>query len=91
MCYGLIALVSDYDCWREHNPDAKKQDLLREIIANLQAATQNAVELIKAVLQTEVPLCSDDCACRKSLELAVWTNPEKLDPAKRKSLETLFE
>jgi len=91
MCYALIALVSDYDCWKEHEPTVKKQDLLEEIIANLQAATQNAVELIKAVLQTGEPLCSDDCACRKSLELAVWTKPEKLDPAKRKSLDVLFE
>ncbi len=91
MCYALIALVSDYDCWKEHDPAAKKQDLLAEIIANLQAATQNAVELIKAVLQTGEPLCSDDCPCRKSLELAVWTKPEKLDPAKRKSLDVLFE
>jgi len=91
MCYALIALVSDYDCWREHAPAVKKQDLLQEIIANLQAATQNAVELIKAVLQTGEPLWSDDCPCRKSLELAVWTKPEKLDPAKRKSLDVLFE
>jgi len=90
MCYALIALVSDYDCWKEHDPDAKKQDLLQEIIVNLQAATQNAVELIKAVLQKDVSLCSDDCPCRKSLELAVWTKPEKLDPAKRKSLDVLF-
>ncbi|RKY12028.1 MAG: S-methyl-5'-thioadenosine phosphorylase [Planctomycetota bacterium] len=91
MCYALIALVSDYDCWREHDPNVKKQDLLEEIIANLQAATQNAVELIKAVLQSGETLCSDDCPCRKSLELAVWTKPEKLDPAKRKSLDVLFE
>ncbi len=91
MCYGLIALVSDYDCWREHDPAVKKQDLLQEIIGNLQAATQNAIELIKAVLQSPEPLCSDDCPCRKSLELAVWTNPEKIDPAKRKSLDVLFE
>jgi 5'-methylthioadenosine phosphorylase len=91
MCYGLIALVSDYDCWKEHGPDAKKQELLQEIIGNLQAATQNAVELIRAVLQTDVSLCSDACPCRKSLELAVWTDSEKLDPAKRKSLDVLFE
>ena len=91
MCYALIALVSDYDCWKQHAPGAKKQDLLEEIIANLQAATQNAIELIKAVLQTDEKLCSDDCPCRKSLELAVWTKPEKLDPAKRKSLDVLFE
>jgi 5'-methylthioadenosine phosphorylase len=91
MCYALIALVSDYDCWKEHAPGAKKQDLLEEIIANLQAATQNTIELIKAVLQTDEKLCSDDCPCRKSLELAVWTKPEKLDPTKRKSLDVLFE
>ncbi|HIJ70709.1 MAG TPA: S-methyl-5'-thioadenosine phosphorylase [Planctomycetes bacterium] len=91
MCYALIALVSDYDCWREHEPSVKKQDLLQEIIANLQAATQNAVELIKAVLQSEQTLCSDNCPCRRSLSLAVWTKPEKLDPAKRKSLDVLFE
>lgn len=91
MCYALIALVSDYDCWKEHDPAVKKQDLLEEIITNLQAATQNAVELIKAVLQSGEPLCSNDCPCRKSLELAVWTKPEKLDPAKRKSLDVLFK
>lgn len=91
MCYALITLISDYDCWKQHAPGAKKHDLLEEIIANLQAATQNAVELIKAVLQTDEALCSDDCPCRKSLELAVWTSPEKLDPAKRKSLDVLFE
>lgn len=90
MCYALVALVSDYDCWKEHDPAVKKQDLLAEIIANLQAATQNAIELIKAVLQSSETLCSDDCPCRKSLELAVWTKPEKLDPAKRKSLDVLF-
>jgi 5'-methylthioadenosine phosphorylase len=91
MCYALIALVSDYDCWKEHSPGAKKNDLLQEIIANLQAATNNALQLIKAVLQSDEKLCSDDCPCRKSLELAVWTKPEKLDPAKRKSLDILFE
>jgi 5'-methylthioadenosine phosphorylase len=91
MCYALIALVSDYDCWKQHSPGAKKQDLLEEIIANLQAATSNAVELIKAVLASGPALCSEDCSCRKSLELAVWTKPEKLDQAKRKSLDVLFE
>jgi len=34
MCYSLIALVSDYDCWMPHTPGTKKV-LLKEIIANL--------------------------------------------------------
>ena len=83
MCYALIALASDYDCWKEHDPGISKLALLEEIISNLTAATNNAIELIKKVLQTDGPLCDNNCSCRKSLELAVWTNPEKIDPAKK--------
>ena len=91
MCYSLIALASDYDCWRDHDIHADKQALLREIIGNLTAATDNAIELIRAVLQGDTSLCDDDCPCRKSLELAVWTNEDAMDPAKREKLEILFQ
>lgn len=91
MCYALIALASDYDCWKEHDPSISKQALLAEIIGNLTAATTNAIELIEAVLKTDGSLCSDECSCRKSLELAVWTNPKAIDPEKKKELAPLFE
>jgi 5'-methylthioadenosine phosphorylase len=91
MCYVLIALVSDYDCWREHDVSVGKLDLLKEIIGNLTAATLNAIELIKKVLEYDGDLCSEDCDCRKSLELAVWTKPEALNETQRQQLEVLFE
>jgi len=91
MCYALIALASDYDCWKEHKPGVSKQALLEEIIGNLTAATNNAIELIKKVLEINEPLCNDDCGCRKSLELAVWTRPDSIAPAKKKDLEVLFD
>jgi 5'-methylthioadenosine phosphorylase len=53
MCYALIALPTDYDCWRPHDPSKDKQTLLREIIGNVEAATANSVALIKAVLRSE--------------------------------------
>ncbi len=31
MCYSLIALVSDYDCWKPHKPGTDKKVLLQEI------------------------------------------------------------
>jgi 5'-methylthioadenosine phosphorylase len=52
MCYALIALPTDYDCWRPHDPSKDKQTLLREIIGNVEAATANSVALIKAVLRS---------------------------------------
>lgn len=91
MCYSLIALASDYDCWKEHQPGMNKQALLAEIIGNLTAATANAIELIEAVLKTDGDLCSDECSCRKSLGLAAWTNPDMIDAERRKELAPLFQ
>jgi 5'-methylthioadenosine phosphorylase len=91
MCYGLIALPSDYDCWRPHEADKDKQTLLKEIISNLQTATKNCLELIKAVLTGKGKLVCGDCGCRKSLDLAVWTEQNQIDPADKEKLKVLFE
>lgn len=91
MCYSLVALASDYDCWKEHDPGIGKHELLKEIIGNLTAATANAIELIKAVLSIDGDLCDETCPCRKSLELAVWTPDEALNKEEKEKLGILFE
>jgi 5'-methylthioadenosine phosphorylase len=91
MCYSLIALASDYDCWKEHEPGMSKQALLEEIIGNLTAATNNAIELIKRVLDHDGDLCNNDCICRSSLELAVWSRPKVMNEGEMKKLSVLFE
>jgi len=91
ICYALIALASDYDCWRPHEADEDKQTLLKEIIANLQTATNNCLELIKAVLAGGCELVCEDCDCRKSLDLAVWTAPEQIETADKEKLKVLFD
>jgi 5'-methylthioadenosine phosphorylase len=91
ICYALIALASDYDCWKPHAGGKDKQTLLKEIIANLQAATNNCLELIKAVLSSEHELASEDCHCRKSLDLAVWTDQGQIKEDDKERLKVLFE
>ncbi len=91
MCYALIALASDYDCWKEHDPGIGKHELLKEIIGNLNAATQNAIALIEAVLTADDNLCDETCPCRKSLELAVWTPDEAQNKEEKEKLGVLFE
>src|SRR5947209_18819747 len=50
--YALVALVTDYDCWRKppakdaDAPPADSAELLKEIIANLRAASDNGMALI---------------------------------------------
>ena len=91
MCYALVALASDYDCWRPHDPSKGKQTLLQEIIGNLQAATANCLDLIKAVLTGDEQLVSEGCECRKSLELAVWSDAKQIDAGLKEKLAVLFE
>lgn len=91
ICYALVALASDYDCWKPHEGGADKQTLLKEIIGNLQTATNNCLELLKAVLTSERELVSESCHCRKSLDLAVWTNQNQIGSTEKERLEVLFE
>ena len=91
ICYALVALASDYDCWKPHEGGKDKQTLLKEIIGNLQAATNNCLELIEAVLSSEHELASEDCHCRKSLDLAVWTNQAQIKADDKEKLKVLFQ
>ena len=91
MCYTLIALASDYDCWKPHEANKNKQTLLKEIIGNLQMATCNCLDLIKAVLSSDCELVCDDCHCRNSLELAIWTDQNQIAMADKEKLKVLFE
>ncbi len=91
ICYGLVALASDYDCWKPHEESKDKQTLLQEIISNLKMATDNCLELIKAVLSSDRKIVCEDCHCRKSLDLAVWTDQSCIDNTDKEKLKVLFE
>jgi 5'-methylthioadenosine phosphorylase len=90
ICYALIALPSDYDCWRSHKKIRDKQVLLKEIIGNLQTATKNCLKLVEAVLRSGNKLVCEDCSCRKSLDLAVWTDQSQISAADKEKLKVLF-
>jgi 5'-methylthioadenosine phosphorylase len=91
MCYALLALVSDYDCWRPRRKRGDKQQLLREIISNMQRASENCLKLIEAVLAGKGNLACEGCGCRKSLGLAVWTNQNEITAGQKRKLSVLFE
>jgi 5'-methylthioadenosine phosphorylase len=91
ICYALVALASDYDCWKPHEDQKDKQTLLKEILGNLTQATNNCLELIKAVLASDHELVNESCPCRKSLDLAVWTDPSRIEATEKEKLNVLFE
>jgi len=80
ICYALIALPTDYDCWRPHEPGKDKQALLTEIIGNLQAATDNAIALLKFALPKLAKRLDKPCPCQGALELGIWSDKTQVAP-----------
>jgi 5'-methylthioadenosine phosphorylase len=81
ICYALVALVTDYDCWRPHKPGVNKQRLLEEIIGHLNAATANAVTLMRAAIEALAAQPLGKSPIHDALDLAIWTDRAKLTPA----------
>ena len=85
LCYALVCMVTDYDCWREGGSDVD----IQMVIANLTANAQRARDLLPALLQG-VGAQPRDCRCGEASRFAVITAPERQPAAARKRLATLL-
>lgn len=84
ICYGLVALPTDYDCWRPPPAHVDQEKLIEEILSNVKAATRNALELIRRAIP-EIPARGEGpCPCRSALALAIWSDPASI-PAETKT------
>ncbi len=90
MCYALVALPTDYDCWRPHDAGRKQDELLREILGNLKHGTDNAITLMRAAISL-LKGAAPTCACRDALALALWTDKGRLAPAVKERLGLLID
>jgi 5'-methylthioadenosine phosphorylase len=86
--YALVAMVTDYDCWKQPAPTAagdqpapvEHSALLKEITANLQKASNHAMELIRRALRRIAadPNLLVECQAQKALELAIWSDKSRI-------------
>jgi 5'-methylthioadenosine phosphorylase len=104
--YALVALVTDYDCWRvamtpkssgQLQPELPPQApdphvLLKEILRNLDLATQRGIALIKAAVEKIAadPSRVLTCPARRSLELGIWSQKSAIDPDEVRKLGPLW-
>ena len=82
LSYALVSLVTDYDSWKAKpdaepgQPPADPSALLAEIIGHLQAASANAMDLIRRAIgrmaeQREALMAAPS---RQALRLAIWSD-----------------
>ena len=89
--YALIALATDYDCWRPHEPGVTPQALLVEILGHLKVATANAVRLMKAAIELLAGQPLPAAPAHRALDLAVWTRPDAISPTARNRCGILLD
>jgi 5'-methylthioadenosine phosphorylase len=100
--YALIALVTDYDCWKTRpapkpgEAPAEPEDpaiLLKEIIGNLENASNNAIRLIRRGLEliAQNPDRLKDCPAQQALKLAIWSEKSRIDPQEVQRLAPLWD
>lgn len=90
MAYALIALPTDFDCWKPHDPTAPAQSLLAEIIANLNKASDAALCIIRQALTDVQPISGNPSAAHHALALAIWSDKSQIAPADRDRLAPLW-
>src|SRR3954454_450640 len=109
--YALVALVTDFDCWRQIPPPTAPQQgqatteakppadvdpfvLLKEIIANLNAATENAITLLRRAVELmampDRQEALSNSPARTALQLGIWSDKSKIPPEEVRRLSPLW-
>jgi 5'-methylthioadenosine phosphorylase len=81
MAYALVALVTDYDCWKAgQHAGVDPFVLLKEIIANLEAATNNAIKLMQNAVErmASMPAEKLESPAHHALRLGIWSDKGKI-------------
>ena len=84
ICYATVAMVTDYDCWREGHDSVT----VEEIVAVLHQNAENAAKVVKAAVSA-MPQ-ERNCACANAAKFAILTQPDAIPPVTRRRLKLLF-
>ena len=90
LCYALVGLPTDYDCWKPHPENVGAQELGAIILGNLHAATESALALARVAVKAIALAGHAPCGCQSTLKNAVWTDPKQLTPAIKEKLKLLL-
>ena len=84
MCYALLALATDYDCWHESEDDVS----VDAVVAVLQANVSLANAVVRSVAHSLAPRTT--CACASAAQSAILTKPELVPNATKAKLAILY-
>jgi len=84
ICYGMLALATDYDCWNEHEEDVSVEAVIAVVKANAERANQ-----IVKTLAVQLPKVSSSPVLHAA-QYAIMTDRSKIPPKTRDRLSLLY-
>ena len=84
ICYATLAMVTDYDCWREGHDDVT----IDQIVAVMHQNSGNAAKVVRAAV-ARMP-AERSCACASALQYAILTDRKAIPEATKEKLEPLI-
>jgi 5'-methylthioadenosine phosphorylase len=83
LCYAMVALATDYDCWNESEDDVS----VDHVVAVLKA---NAALAARVITETAQNLRATRCSCSRAAELAIMTAKDRIPLETRQKLQCLY-
>jgi 5'-methylthioadenosine phosphorylase len=84
ICYATMAMVTDYDCWREGHDDVT----VDQVVAVMHTNAGNAAKVVRAAVAA-MPK-ERTCACANALQFAILTDRAVIPAETKKKLEILL-
>lgn len=84
LCYGMLALATDYDCWHDSEDDVSVEAVIQVLKQNSKLAQDIVAQLTRDMPSTYH--CDDSQAAAQ----AIMTPQDRIPPRTRKRLEKLF-
>jgi 5'-methylthioadenosine phosphorylase len=72
ICYGTLAMSTDYDCWHQVQEDVNVDMVVQTLYKNV----EKAKEIVKRVV-VQLPV-ERNCPCSRALEDAIFTQPQAI-------------
>ena len=84
LCYGIIAMITDYDCWHPGHESVTGAQIIATLNQNAENAQQVVREAVKAL-----PV-AHECKCDSALAHALITDPKVVPAATKKRLSAII-
>ena len=84
LCYASLALVTDYDCWREETEDVSVEVILAILRENADGARRSLAEAVRRVDPER------RCGCRDAMRFGIITDPRAIPDRARERLRPVI-